>query len=284
VRERRRGRLVWLTLDLLEARGVDHGFTLRYGGVSRGGFASLNFTSRQGDRPERVRENWRRLEAAAGLPAGGWSLVSQVHGREVVEAAAGTSSCHHRLDCPPADAVVTTDRGVAVAVLTADCLPVILAAPGGRAVAVAHAGWRGALLGVVTRAVKILAAAGGGSPGDLAAGLGPAIGSCCFQVGEEVYEAIRKERGLPFARRVFRREDPWLLDLRQVCRIDLIEAGLGEKNIDGVPLCTSCRRDLFFSHRRDGERTGRMLAFARRGDRTLPPGLEPARVVCERSS
>jgi YfiH family protein len=263
VRERRRGRLVWLSLDLLETRGVDHGFTLRYGGVSRGGVASLNFTSRQGDLPERVRENWRRLEAAAGLPAGRWSLVSQVHGTDVVRAGRGRKPCHHRRTCPPADALVTTDPGVTVAVLTADCLPVILAAPGGRAAAVAHAGWRGALAGVVPRAVASLAAAGGAEPGDLAAGLGPAIGSCCFQVGEEVYEAFRKERGLPFARRVFQREDPWLLDLRQVCRIDLIEAGLREKNIDGVPLCTSCRRDLFFSHRRDGEPTGRMLAFAR---------------------
>lgn len=265
VRERRRGRLVWLTLDLLDAQGVDHGFTLRYGGVSRGGFASLNFTSRQGDLPERVGENWRRLEAAVGFPAGKWSLVSQVHGAKVVGAGRGKPSCHHRRDCPPADALVTTDRGVAVAVVTADCLPVILAAPGGRAAAVAHAGWRGALLGVVPRAVESIAAAGGVEPRDLAAGLGPAIGSCCFQVGEEVYEAFRKERGLPFARRVFRREDPWLLDLGQVCRIDLMEAGLKAKNIDGIPLCTSCRGDLFFSHRRDGERTGRMLAFARGG-------------------
>jgi YfiH family protein len=258
VHEYRRGRLSRLALDLLEKRGVSHGFTLRYGGVSRGAFASLNFTSRQGDDPERVRENWRRLEEAAALPSRRWALVSQIHGAAVVRAAAG-AACHHRLDCPPADAIVTSRRGVTLGILTADCLPVIVASADGAAAGVAHAGWKGTLEGVAVRALESL---GGGDPAGAAAGLGPAIGACCYQVGDEVYEAFREKWGAGFVRKVFKRSEPWRLDLQKANAVQLIEAGLKTGNIGVVPLCTCCRKDLFFSHRRDGERTGRMLAYA----------------------
>lgn len=270
-REHRRGRLAWLSIDLLESRGVTHGFTLRYGGVSRGGFASLNFTTRQGDRAERVRENWRRFEAAAGLRRGGWALVSQVHGAEVVAVGEGREACHHRRDCPEADAVVAGVPGVALGVLTADCLPVLLAGPAGRAVAVAHAGWRGTLLGVAPRALEKLPVEGRKGFGEITAGLGPAVGRCCCQVGDEVYEAFRETWGRSFARQIFTRADPWRLDLQHANRIQLLEAGLRDENIASLPFCTVCRPDLFFSHRRDGERTGRMLSFA-----SVSPGREPA--------
>lgn len=266
--------MAWLSIDLLESRGVTHGFTLRYGGVSRGGFASLNFTTRQGDKAERVRENWRRFEEAAGLPRDGWALVSQVHGAVVAAAGEGRGSCHHRRDCPEADALVTEVPGVTLGVLTADCLPVVLAGPEGRVVAVAHAGWRGTLLGVVPRALKRLPLEGKRDFRGITAGLGPAVGRCCFQVGDEVYEAFREKWGRSFSRRVFARADPWRLDLQQANRIQLLEAGLEDTQIASLPFCTVCRPDLFFSHRRDGERTGRMLSFVRASPerRSLPAG------------
>jgi len=259
VREYRRGRLSRLALGVLEKRGVRHGFTLRYGGVSRGAFASLNFTSRQGDDPERVRENWRRLEAAAALPSRRWALVSQVHGAEVVRDGAARPACHHRLECPPADALVTSLGGVTLGILTADCLPVILASADGAAAGVVHAGWKGTLEGV---AVKALASLGGGDAAGAAAGLGPAIGACCYQVGDEVYGAFRDKWGADYVRKVFKRSQPWRLDLQKANAVQLLEAGLKPENMAAVPLCTCCRKDLFFSHRREGERTGRMLAYA----------------------
>jgi hypothetical protein len=262
MKEHRRGRLAWLSSEVLEKQGIVHGFTLRYGGVSRGGFASLNFTSRQGDLPERVGENWRRIEEAAALPPGGWALVSQIHGAAVVEAAGGRSHCHHRNDCPPADALVAADPGVTLGVLTADCLSAVLAAPGGGAVAVAHAGWRGTLLGVLPETVLLLCRTAKVEPGELRAVLGPVIGPCCFQVGEEVRRTFAEHWGEGFARRIFRASDPWHLDLAEANRIQLLDAGLADGKITAAGLCTVCRSDLFFSHRRDGERTGRMLAFA----------------------
>lgn len=262
VKEHRRGKIGWLAGADLERGGVVHGFTTRYGGVSRGGFASLNFTSRQGDRPERVEENWKRLEGAAALPPDRWALVSQVHGASVVEPAAGGKHCHHRLDCPPADALVAADPGVTLGVLTADCLPAVLAAPGGGSVAAAHAGWRGTLLGVLPETVLKLCDSAKVEPREILAVLGPAIGPCCFQVGEEVRRTFAEHWGEGFARRIFRPSDPWRLDLGSANRIQLLDAGLTEANITVAGLCTVCRSDLFFSHRRDGERTGRMLAFA----------------------
>ncbi len=261
VREHRRGRLAWLALDMLERRGVRHGFTLRYGGVSRGKFASLNFTTRQGDGEERVRENSRRLEEAAGLSTGGWALVSQVHGAEVVVAPRGSSFCPHRKNHPPADAVITGAAAVVPAVLTADCLPIVIASPASGIAGVAHAGWMGTVAGIVVRTVEEIAARGGTPVTDIVAGLGPSIGKCCYQVGEDLYRAFRERWGSGFARRVFTRADPWMLDLQEANRRQLLEAGVPPENIASLPLCTSCRPDLFFSHRRDGVRSGRMLNF-----------------------
>jgi len=262
--ELRRGRLRWLAAAPLLRAGVDHGFTLRSGGASRGTCASLNFSSREGDLPGRVRENWRRLEEAAGLPARGWALLSQVHGARVERIRAGGAACHHRRDHPEADAMVSDRRGLVLGVLTADCLPVVLAVPGSGAVALAHAGWRGTLEGVVQAAVRELCAVAGAAPRDILAVLGPAIGVCCYRVGEEVRDAFRARWGIAHARSAFTREgDGQRLDLQAANLRQLRAAGVPANAVATVPLCTSCRRDLFFSYRRDGRRSGRMLNFVR---------------------
>jgi hypothetical protein len=261
ITEHRRGRLRWLAADLLERRGVRHGFALRTGGASRGAFASLNFSSRDGDLPARVEENWRRLETAAHLPARGWALLSQVHGARVERVTEGVVACHHRRNHPQADAMATDRAGVALGVLTADCLPVVLAVPGTSAVAIAHAGWRGTLEGVVPAAVRELCAVSGAAPREVLAALGPAIGRCCLQVGIEVREAFLARWGAAHARRMLTNEGGWRLDLQAANLLQLRAAGVPTRNVAAVPLCTSCRGDLFFSYRRDGRRTGRMLNF-----------------------
>jgi len=162
---------------------------------------------------------------------------------------------------------VTSSREVALGVLTADCLAVILVSPGGSTVAAVHAGWRGTLEGVV---VKALESVGRKGAAGVTAGLGPCIGVCCYEVGDETYEAFREKWGKSFVRKVFKRSGQWRLDLRKANAVQLLEAGLMKKNIASVPLCTCCRSDLFFSHRRDGERTGRMLAFAVRPGPGMP--------------
>jgi YfiH family protein len=251
----------WLAAEPLLRQGVSHGFTLRGGGSSRGAFASLNFSSREGDLPERVRENWRRLGAAAGLPDRGWALLSQVHGARVERIGAGGASCHHRRNHPEADAMATDRRGLALGVLTADCLPVVLAVPGTDAVAIAHAGWRGTLEGIVPAAVRELCALAGAVPKDVVAALGPSIGLCCYRVGDEVHEAFRGRWGTAHLRGIFTRADGWRLDLQAANLRQLRGVGVPRRAVTAVPLCTSCRKELFFSYRRDGRRSGRMLNF-----------------------
>jgi YfiH family protein len=269
--EHRRGRLGWLSADLLERRGIRHGFTLRGGGASRGAFSSLNFSSREGDPAERVRENWRRLEEAAGLPTRGWALLSQVHGARVERITSGGVSCHHRRNHPEADAMATDRQGLVLGVLTADCLPVVLAVPGTDAVAIAHAGWRGTLEGVVGATVRELCTLTGAAPADIVAALGPSIGRCCYQVGDEVRDAFRAQWGSAHASRIFARDKSWRLDLQTANLRQLRDAGVPARRVAVVAFCTSCRSDLFFSYRRDGRRSGRMLSFVQ----ACPPLRSP---------
>jgi YfiH family protein len=267
--EHRSGGALWFSAAHLERHGVPHGFASRGGGASRGPYASLNFSSREGDVPARVLENWKRLEAAAGLPANGWALVSQVHGERVVRVDAGGPACHHRRRHPEADALVTAAKGVALGVLTADCLPIVLAVPGGGAVAIAHAGWRGTLAGIVQATVRELCAVAGAEPDDLLAAIGPSIGRCCLQVGAEVHDAFHERWGAAHARRILAKSDPWRLDLPTANLIQLREIGLRTSNVAFVQHCTSCRKDLFYSYRRDGQKTGRMLNFVTTADRSF---------------
>lgn len=158
--------------------------------------------------------------------------------------------------------MVSDQPGVVLGVLTADCLPVILAVPGSGAVAVAHAGWRGTLEGVVRTAVGELCAVAGATPREVVAVVGPAIGACCYHVGAEVHEAFRRRWGAADARAIFTRVGGLRLDLQAANLRQLRDSGVPARAVTTIPLCTSCRRDLFFSYRRDG-RTGRMLNFVR---------------------
>jgi hypothetical protein len=214
-----------------------------------------------------VIENWSRLETAAALPVAGWGLLSQVHGARVARAGAAGPACHHRRNHAEADALVATRQGVVLGVLTADCLPVILAVPGGSAVAIAHAGWRGTLEGVVQETVRELCAAAGAEPDEILAAIGPSIGRCCFQVGTEVHEAFYERWGAAHARRILVKSDPWRLDLPTANLIQLRETGLRTSNVAFVQHCTCCRKDLFFSYRRDGTKSGRMLNWATAADK-----------------
>jgi YfiH family protein len=184
-----------------------------------------------------------------------------VHGARVERLAKGNGFCPHRRAHPEADGMVTDRPGLVLGVLTADCLPVVLAVPGTDAVGIAHAGWRGTLAGVTQATLRELCALAGVGPAGVLAGLGPAIGRCCYRVGGEVRAAFRERWGARHAGRIFFGKDPSFLDLQEANRLQLRAAGVPAAAIAVLPLCTSCRRDLFFSHRRDGGRTGRIMAF-----------------------
>lgn len=224
-----------------------HGFTTRPGGASPPPWDALNLGGAVGDAPERVAENWRRLEAATGL---GFARVRQVHGARAVRADAPSAPAEE------ADAVVSLRPGVAACVSVADCVPVLLADPESGAVAAVHAGWRGTLARAAAEGVRALRREAGAPPERLLAAVGPSIGPCCYEVSPELAARFRAELGP-----VVREDGGVRLDLWAANRRVLEEAGLRPDRIEVLGRCTSCEAALFFSHRRDAGRTGRQVAF-----------------------
>jgi purine-nucleoside/S-methyl-5'-thioadenosine phosphorylase / adenosine deaminase len=214
-------------------------FSTREGGVSEGPFASLNLGRATADEPERVDENRRRLCAEVGAVPEALAMNYQHHSADVLDARPGSRG-------ERGDGLWTDDPGLPVLALAADCLPIALArANGGRrppALAVLHAGWRGLLNGIAASGVAAL----GGGP--TAAMIGPGIGPCCYEVGEEVAAPFRATFGADVVRG--RNLDLWSAAERALHAV-------GCAQVDRVDLCTACNPERFFSHRRDDGVTGR---------------------------
>lgn len=227
-------------------------FTLRLGGVSVGAFASLNLGVHVGDEALAVAENRRRVMTELELPAEPLWLA-QVHGATVVEADA-LALCMPAAPAPQGDAALTRRPGRVLAVLVADCLPVLLARRDGAAVAVAHAGWRGLAAGVLEATVAALDGAGD----ELLAWLGPAIGPAHYEVGEEVRTALCQRDSMAAAAFAVNARGRWQCDLQRLARQRL--AALGLRSIHAEARCTYGQPESFYSFRRDGA-TGRMAAL-----------------------
>jgi YfiH family protein len=221
--------------------------TLRLGGGSRGAYASLNLARHVGDDDEAVTVNRRYLRESAGLPAEPLWL-NQVHGQCVAlhEESSGT---------PTADAAVSFRQGRVCAVMTADCLPLVLTDRDGSRVAVVHAGWRGLAGGIIAAAVRAMRC----EPDRVLAWLGPAISQAAFEVGPEVRDAF-VDRSMSFAQGFEgNSRGRFQADLCRLARIEL--AALGVLEVSGGHWCTFQEPDDFFSYRRDG-RCGRMATLA----------------------
>jgi YfiH family protein len=246
----------------------------RRGGVSTGPWAALNLGAACGDDPAAVAENRQRFVAA--LPSAGdvaptpvW--LRQVHGVRVLHLQGGPAAAQALADAEPADAAWTNAPGIACTVMVADCLPVLLATDDGRAVAAAHAGWRGLAGGVLQATVRALCAGSGCAPAEVHAWLGPCIGPDAFEVGADVLQAFGVYPGPatgaaadPSAAACHFRFSPradgsphWRADLHGLARDALQTAGVGQVTADTG--CTVGSASDFFSYRRDGV-TGRMAA------------------------
>lgn len=228
--------------------------SLREGGVSRGPYASLNLGVAVGDDAAAVAENRARFASAIGARP---LWLRQVHGIGVRHL---TSNMTDPL--APADAAWTAERGMACTVQAADCMPVLFALRDGRAVAAAHAGWRGLAAGVLEAALHALCSGTGATPADVQAWLGPCIGPRQFEVGEDVLHAFGQPPGAADPQRFLARlhadcAPRWLANLPQLARDRLVGAGLQE--ITSADECTFEATSRFFSFRRDGV-TGRLAA------------------------
>jgi purine-nucleoside/S-methyl-5'-thioadenosine phosphorylase / adenosine deaminase len=237
---RERDGVRWLEADLPGARAA---FSTRLGGVSEGLYEALNVAVKTGDEPDRVLENRHRLAAALGRNPADVVMGRQVHGAEL--------RWHDRRQEPrvytdvvkspdEVDAQATAEPGLAPLVMVADCLPIAFSGPAG--VAMVHGGWRGLAAGIVASAAERVRAE--------VAAVGPGIGPCCYEVGEEVLAEFADLEGVAVGR---------MLDLTAVATRLLERSGVSE--IDASGLCTSCNPELLFSHRRDGERTGRQAGL-----------------------
>ena len=225
-----------------ELDGYVIAFTTRVGGVSEGLYASLNLGRKSGDEVERVDENRRIACEALGADVEKLALNYQVHSNRVLRAVATIRGEH-------ADGLWTDEPGLPILAMSADCLPIAVARedPSAPGVAVLHAGWRGLLAGIVAAGTDAL------GNGALAAAIGPAIGPCCYEVGEEVAAHFRERFGDDVVR-------AGRLDLWTSAERALRAAGV--ERVDRFDRCTACEPETFFSHRRDAGRTGRQGVIA----------------------
>jgi YfiH family protein len=218
-------------------------FSTRLGGVSEAPFDGLNLGVLTEDEPSAVVENRRRLAAALGFPPEKVAVARQVHGAELATHVGPQQPSPYAepgAPIPEVDGHMTAEPSLALLVFVADCVPVALAGPGG--VAMLHCGWRGLAAGIVAGGVEATGAAD--------AAIGPSIGPCCYEVGDEVLKAFVGLDGVASGR---------MLDLPEVARRLLLAAGVERVEVSG--LCTSCESELFFSHRRDAGRTGRQAGL-----------------------
>lgn len=247
------GGAVVLRSSLLQLQGVVHGFATRRGGVSSGGFSSLNYGLKGGDDPQNVQRNLARLGARVGFEAGRLFRLSQVHGRRVV--VVDQQSDPVKTAREEADALVTRTPGIAIGVNTADCVPVLFADPAAGVVAAAHAGWRGVVRGVLQATTETMVQQFGAHLGDLRAAQGPCIGPCCYEVGEEVAEQFA---GIPGA--IIRTEGRPRPHLHLPSAVNYVLMDLGIERTSHAGVCTHCQDEMFFSYRRDGAGTGHHLS------------------------
>ncbi|WII39354.1 peptidoglycan editing factor PgeF [Paenibacillus thiaminolyticus] len=249
--------------------GLAAGFTTRLGGVSQGCFDSLNCALHVRDAEEDVIANRRRVAEVAGIPFENWVCGEQVHGNRVhavTEEDRGRGWFGRASAIQDADALVTDAEGVMLASFYADCVPLIFLDPVKRVVAVAHAGWKGTVTRIGPETVHIMQKRYHSSIEDIRAAIGPSIGPCCYEVDNRVLEQVRavqdEEEG-EAERPVIRSSRPghaWL-DLRELNRQLLKQAGILPTNIECTNLCTGCDTGMFFSHRKEGGATGRMMSF-----------------------
>ena len=225
-----------------EVDGYEVAFTTRVGGVSEGPYASLNLGRKSGDDPERADENRRIACEAIGADVEQLALNYQVHSTRVLRAAPAMRGEH-------ADGLWTDEPGLPILAMSADCLPIAVARVDASqpAIAVLHVGWRGLLAGIVEAGAQAL----GGDT--LAAAIGPGIGPCCYEVGEEVATPFRERFGDDVVH-------DGRLDLWTSAERALRAAGVAQ--VDRFDRCTACEPETFFSHRRDAGRTGRQGVIA----------------------
>lgn len=257
------------TFDLRQGRPLFQPFNFpqiicatsgRLGGVSLHPYQTLNMAYHVGDRAENVAENRKRLCNALGIDMDSLIVAQQVHGDniEIVgETDAGRGAYRHEDAIPCTDGMITNSHMVTIAVLTADCVPVMVFDPVKKVIGIAHAGWKGTLHTIASKTVSKMGSAFGTRPADCVVFLGPSIGPCCYEVSEDIFLKFQQTFGPATCIRENR------VDLKKAIELQLLGIGVEKRNILSNRMCTACNLDLFYSHRAENGLTGRMMSLIR---------------------
>lgn len=256
----------YFQFPLLEECGdVTHGFSTRIGGVSKGEFASMNFSFTRGDDKEAVTENYRRMGEVLGMPWQRCVLSHQthtVHVRRVTEEDVGKGICRER-DYQDVDGLITNERQIPLVTFYADCVPLYFVDPVHHAIGLSHSGWRGTAARMGRETLQAMHAAYGTDPRDVLACIGPSICGDCYEVGEEVAMAFAENfKNMQTDSILKKRENgKYLLNLWKANERVLLEAGIRTKHLAVTDVCTKCNPNLLYSHRVMGNKRGNLAAF-----------------------
>jgi len=241
----KKGPLEYLVAEVITA---PHGFTTRLGGVSEGSLSSLNIGIHRGDQWENVLKNYEILGEALNFDVKNLVLSHQTHTDIVLKVGKEhTGAGLFGPELPECDGLITNEPGVALAIFTADCTPILLHDPVTGAVGAVHAGWRGTASSIAGKAVAAMAREFGSNPADICAAIGPNIGVCCFETDTDVPNAMVEafgEEAKPF---IFPKGDKYYVNLKEINALVLRRAGV--RNIDISLDCTVCQCHRFWSHR-----------------------------------
>ena len=233
--------------DILPQTLLICGFTTRSGGVSLPPFDSLNLGYKTPDKWADVQENHTILNRFIGVDSSNVAFMEQVHGDciDVVESG-GISTA--------ADGIITSKAGILLGIKYADCIPLLLFDPVQMVISAVHCGWRPLISGIAEKAVNEMSVHCGTIPGNIISATGPSAGTCCYEIGDDVAGLLRSES-------VIERNGKLYADLRAELKYRLLNSGIKDNHIEIIPDCTICNKSLFFSHRRDGSLSGRMMGY-----------------------
>lgn len=248
-----------------ELPDIIHGFSTRLGGVSEGELSTMNLSFTRGDRPERVRENYQRMASALGFDVQDMVFSYQTHTnhvRVVTEQDRGKGFCRER-EYTDVDGLVTNVPGIVLVTFYADCVPLGFVDPVHHAVGLSHSGWRGTVSDIAGVTVRTMTQEYGTDPADLIAVIGPSICRSCYEVSEDVITCVREQYPGELWDTLYdtKENGKYQLDLWEVCRQNMLRAGVPAEHISVTDVCTCCNPDILFSHRASQGRRGNMAAF-----------------------
>lgn len=250
----------FLSYPMLEETGiVNHGFSTRLGGVSKGCWATMNISTTRGDDPEDVRENQRRIAGAIGVQPEDMTFTNQTHTTNVVVVKAGDKGKRFQ----ETDGMITDVPGICLVTFYADCVPLYFVDPVKKAIGLSHSGWRGTVgkIGKVT--IELMQKTYGSDPEDIIAAIGPSICQDCYEVSGDVIQQFRENFDEAYWPELFYKKEngKYQLNLWRANERIFTEAGIREDHIAVTNVCTHCNPDILFSHRTTGDKRGNVSAF-----------------------